>query len=129
METSTITPVREFLRETPSQVLGDRATVSQTDSCQVTACKFCHYFDTTGRRGGECNKLQSHVEGNWKACSLAMPIFVTEAIATEDIPFYLPPTVFPRLLPTMSPSMANILINSANAALHSSSRQLSHSVS
>ncbi len=122
MEISTLTPISDFARETPSETLSetskqisketpkeifsDRSPVTHCRSCQqntqVKSCQFCHHFDITGRRGGECTKLQSHVEGNWQACSLAIPIFLAEAIAPEEIPFYLSPTVLTKMLPSIS---------------------------
>jgi hypothetical protein len=91
----------------------------------VSACRFCHHFDSTGRRGGECSKLQSHVEGDWASCSLAMPTFAGDSMeqSSAQLDIYsevgdrFSPSLLPKLLPSMSPSMANILVNSAPAIL------------
>lgn len=41
-------------------------------------CRFCRHYDPVGRRGGNCQKLQSSVEATWEACSLASPAFDRE---------------------------------------------------
>jgi hypothetical protein len=105
---------------------------TQSSDCEplgsVTKCRFCRHFDSAGRRGGECAKLQSHVEGDWKSCSLAMPIFATNfETEIQDYPetpsHFSPispsfiPNILPKLLPSMSPSIANILVNSSSCLL------------
>jgi hypothetical protein len=41
----------------------------------TSACRYCRYYRLEGRRGGECQQLGVPVRGNWKACSLASPLF------------------------------------------------------
>jgi hypothetical protein len=37
------------------------------------ACRYCQYYAPEGRRGGECQRLGAHVQGEWAACSLMTP--------------------------------------------------------
>ena len=41
----------------------------------TSACRHCRHYCPEGRRGGHCNRLNVSVQGSWKACSLAIPIF------------------------------------------------------
>ena len=34
------------------------------------ACRYCHYYQIQGRRGGHCHKLGAPVKGEWESCSL-----------------------------------------------------------
>lgn len=74
---------------------------------QVAACRYCRHFQPIGTRGGECTLLQSHVGGDWSACNLAESGFETELKSPE----HAPSSPLPILSPSMSPSLANILIN------------------
>ncbi|MDX1976067.1 MAG: hypothetical protein SFT94_00185 [Pseudanabaenaceae cyanobacterium bins.68] len=74
---------------------------------QVSACRFCRHFQPTGRRGGECELLQSHVEGDWSACNLAEPGFA-DLVNLPGLPQTYP---LPVITPLMSPSLANVLVN------------------
>jgi hypothetical protein len=47
---------------------------------QVSSCRLCQHYQVQGRRGGHCSKLDVNVQGNWDACSLAVPMF---AVARE----------------------------------------------
>lgn len=40
-------------------------------------CSRCSYYTPEGRRGGHCGQLGVPVQGRWKACSLAVPVFLT----------------------------------------------------
>lgn len=40
-------------------------------------CSRCSHYTPEGRRGGHCGQLGVPVQGKWKACSLAVPIFLT----------------------------------------------------
>jgi hypothetical protein len=42
---------------------------------QTSACRRCRYYVPEGRRGGHCSQLSASVQGSWKACSLAAPVF------------------------------------------------------
>jgi hypothetical protein len=46
-------------------------------SCNLStsACRYCQHYQPEGRRGGECQMLGVPVQGNWKACSLAVTAF------------------------------------------------------
>lgn len=48
----------------------------KTTSCLTSACRYCHYYNPEGRRGGTCKQLGVLVQGNWKSCSLSVPSFV-----------------------------------------------------
>ena len=39
------------------------------------ACRHCRHYVPEGRRGGNCGQLNALVQGSWKACSLALPVF------------------------------------------------------
>lgn len=39
------------------------------------ACRHCKHYVPEGRRGGNCGQLNVLVQGSWKACSLASPVF------------------------------------------------------
>lgn len=51
----------------------------------TSACRYCRYYDTQGRRGGVCQQLGVQVQGNWKACSLALPPFAPSWESLEDV--------------------------------------------
>ncbi|MDF0552783.1 hypothetical protein [Kamptonema sp. UHCC 0994] len=38
-------------------------------------CALCAHYQLHGRRGGNCQLLNVTVQGEWKACSLALPAF------------------------------------------------------
>lgn len=43
----------------------------------VSACRHCRHYVPEGRRGGACGQLNDVlVQGSWKACSLALPVFI-----------------------------------------------------
>lgn len=41
----------------------------------ASACRHCKHYVHEGRRGGNCGQLNVLVQGSWKACSLASPVF------------------------------------------------------
>ncbi|GAB1539223.1 hypothetical protein NUACC21_18890 [Scytonema sp. NUACC21] len=51
----------------------------------TSACRYCRYYQPEGRRGGMCQQLGAPVQGNWKACSLAVPPFVPSWETLEDV--------------------------------------------
>ena len=53
--------------------------------CQTSSCSFCRHYTPTGRRGGQCALLSAPVRGQWRACSLALPAFMTPLSAIESL--------------------------------------------
>lgn len=51
----------------------------------TSACRYCRHYNPEGRRGGVCNQLGVQVQGNWKACSLALPPFAPSWESLEDV--------------------------------------------
>jgi hypothetical protein len=43
----------------------------------ASCCSRCSHYTPEGRRGGHCGQLGVPVKGKWKACSLAVPVFLT----------------------------------------------------
>lgn len=41
----------------------------------TSACRHCRHYMPEGRRGGVCQQLSVPVQGQWKACSLAVSPF------------------------------------------------------
>ena len=41
----------------------------------ISVCRHCQNYTLEGRRGGHCSQLGSLVQGDWTACSLAIPPF------------------------------------------------------
>ncbi len=56
-------------------------------STGISACRHCRHYTPEGRRGGNCSRLSSLVQGHWSACCLGAPPFapsweeIGEAIA------------------------------------------------
>jgi hypothetical protein len=67
----------------------------------VEACRFCRYFDPIGRRGGDCEKLQAHVEADWVSCALAMPAFQSY-LESESPRHVRSPLLNPSLTPALT---------------------------
>lgn len=44
---------------------------------RASCCGRCNYYTPEGRRGGHCAQLGVTVKSRWKACSLAVPVFLT----------------------------------------------------
>ncbi len=57
----------------------------KTTNCLTSACRYCRFYNPEGRRGGACQQLGVPVEGNWKACSLALPPFTSAWESLEEI--------------------------------------------
>ena len=53
----------------------------------ISACRHCRYYTTEGRRGGQCDQLDTLVHGDWKACPLALPAFAPswESVETHTM--------------------------------------------
>lgn len=51
----------------------------------TSACRYCRHYNPEGRRGGNCQQLGAPVQGNWKACSLALPAFAPSWETLEDV--------------------------------------------
>lgn len=49
----------------------------KTSNSDVSICRHCQYYEAEGRRGGTCQRLCGRVQGDWKACSLAIPAFAS----------------------------------------------------
>lgn len=58
----------------------------------TSACRYCQHYQPEGRRGGQCQILEVPVQGNWKACSLAVTAFATswEGLVEEMISLTAP---------------------------------------
>ncbi|MBW4690168.1 MAG: hypothetical protein KME27_00205 [Lyngbya sp. HA4199-MV5] len=57
----------------------------KTSHAQTSVCRRCRYYEPEGRRGGHCQQLNVAVQGNWTACSLAIPPFSPAWETFEDI--------------------------------------------
>lgn len=51
----------------------------------VSACRYCRYYKSEGRRGGTCQLLDVSVHGGWKACALTIPAFAPSWENLEDM--------------------------------------------
>ena len=51
----------------------------------TSACRYCRYYKTEGRRGGLCQQLGAPVQGSWSACSLAIPPFAPSWEGFEEV--------------------------------------------
>lgn len=47
----------------------------KTTNLLVSACRYCRYYKSEGRRGGMCQLMDVSVHSGWKACALAIPAF------------------------------------------------------
>ncbi len=54
---------------------------------QILCCSRCRYYTPEGRRGGQCGQLGVPVQGRWQACSLSMPVFVTQLPEISPLEF------------------------------------------
>ncbi|NCJ07766.1 hypothetical protein GS597_14855 [Synechococcales cyanobacterium C] len=52
---------------------------------QGSHCRFCQHYCPVGRRGGECQRLDVPVKGQWSACSLMMPSFAPSWEMPENV--------------------------------------------
>ena len=51
----------------------------------TSACRYCRFYESQGRRGGSCQMLGVPVQSSWEACSLASSPFETTVKKLEDI--------------------------------------------
>jgi hypothetical protein len=49
----------------------------------VSTCRYCQYYKPVGRRGGACEILNGSVQGTWKSCHLAIPLFTPSCKSYE----------------------------------------------
>jgi hypothetical protein len=52
----------------------------------TSCCQRCRYYTLEGRRGGTCSQLNVPVQGKWKACSLATPVFLDSISTLGSLP-------------------------------------------
>ncbi len=57
----------------------------KTTNLLVSACRYCRYYKSEGRRGGTCQLMDVSVHGGWKACALAIPAFAPSWENLEDM--------------------------------------------
>lgn len=78
--------------------------------CQVLCCSRCRHYSPEGRRGGQCSQLGVPVQGQWNACSLSMPTFVTPIPELSPLEFLPSPIEIhfpePVLMPDEFPAQA-----------------------
>lgn len=55
-----------------------------TINTSVSVCSHCRNYQYPRGCGGYCNQLGVEVKGKWKACPLAIPVFLSAA-EKEDI--------------------------------------------
>ncbi len=51
----------------------------------TSACRYCHFYRSEGRRGGHCQQLGVPVRADWKACSLARSPFTPHWKKLDEI--------------------------------------------
>jgi hypothetical protein len=51
----------------------------------TSACRYCRFYQSEGRRGGMCNQLGVMVQSSWKSCSLATSPFESPWEKVSDI--------------------------------------------
>lgn len=76
-------------------------------SILVSACRYCRYYKSEGRRGGTCQLLDVSVHGGWKACQVAIPAFAPSWENLEDminLPDAMPAVAADRPLCEITPS-------------------------
>jgi hypothetical protein len=47
----------------------------QTSTCDGFACSKCRFFQPDGRYHGNCDRMNVSVQGEWRACHLAIGVF------------------------------------------------------
>jgi hypothetical protein len=57
----------------------------KTANFAISACRYCRYYNSQGRRGGVCEQLGVPVQANWKACALAVTPFAPPWDSIEEI--------------------------------------------
>lgn len=56
----------------------------------TSSCRRCRHYSPEGRRGGHCQQLNVPVQGSWRACPLAMPIFQQPAWSFQKLALWQP---------------------------------------
>lgn len=84
----------------------------------TSACRYCHYYKPEGRRGGVCQQLGAPVQGNWKACSLALPPFAPSWESIEDV--WSLPHATPILASSSKKSGSGLTVEQETASCSSS---------
>jgi hypothetical protein len=59
----------------------------KSTTLHTTCCSRCTHYTPEGRRGGQCGQLGVPVKGGWKACSLAVPVFLTPLPELKELEF------------------------------------------
>lgn len=54
----------------------------------ISCCQRCRHYTPEGRRGGSCSQLAVPVQGKWKACSLAAPVFLDSISTMGSLPLW-----------------------------------------
>ena len=57
----------------------------KTANFLTSSCRYCRYYQTEGRRGGNCQQLGVPVQAQWRACTLASHPFSTRWEDLEDV--------------------------------------------
>jgi len=55
------------------------------DDRPISSCRNCRFYQSEGRRGGECHQLSAPVQGNWEACRLAAHPFSADWKELEEL--------------------------------------------
>lgn len=51
----------------------------KTTNCHASTCSNCRFFNPEGHMHGNCRQLHVTVDGDWPACSLGAPAFLSIA--------------------------------------------------
>jgi len=50
----------------------------------ISTCRYCHFYQIEGRRGGSCQRLGVPVQGDWKVCAVAaLPFAQAEPLRSD----------------------------------------------
>lgn len=79
------------------------------------ACRYCRYYSPEGHRGGTCDRLSVHVQGEWAACSLMIPSFSLEQEQVEQPSLLVAAN---QTLTQLSSQSQPILVTEAASTLH-----------
>lgn len=80
----------------------------RTFNMLATACRHCRYYTPEGRRGGQCGQLGVPVQGQWKACSLAIPPFAPSWERIEEMVHWHQDVLEPQLAIAMQPLLEHL---------------------
>jgi hypothetical protein len=88
---------------------------------EASYCSRCSHYTPEGRRGGHCGQLNVPVRGKWKACSLAVPVFLTPLsqlqpleILPKPLDIYLPESRFEPIEPPLVEEKAALQISTSS---------------